>query len=140
VALASHPLKIYVRADATAPTGSDEVAGSNSVDLSPSINLLDVTDFKDTSGAKKKIAGLTDGSISISGDLDMTDTPQNLLRSSLLSGADVYVQVHYNPSGSTNQKGYSVVCKVKSSGLSASVDGKNTFKADLEFNGTPALV
>lgn len=140
MALASHPLKLYIRSDATTPGASDEVAGANSVDLSPSIDILSATDFKDSTGAKKKIAGLTDGTISVGGDLDMTDAPQNLLRSLMLSGAAVYAQVHYNPSGSAGQKGYSVVCIAKSNGLSGAVDGKNTFKCDLEFNGVPALV
>ena len=71
----------------------------------------------------------------MSGDLDQTDTIQNLIRSSWLSGADLYVQVHFNPSGSANQRGYSVVTKVKSFKLSAAVDGKNAFSAELEFNG-----
>ncbi len=140
MALASHPLKIYVRSDGTAPGASDEVAGLNSVDFGPSITMLDITDFKDTSGAKKKLAGLTDGTISLSGDLEMADAPQQLLRSSALSGADLYVQVHFNPTGSSNQKGYSVVCKAKGFKLGGAVDGKNTFSVDLEFNGTPALV
>ena len=140
MALASHPLKIYMRSDGTAPSGPDEVGGMNSVDFSPSVSILDITDFKDTSAAKKKLAGLTDGTISVSGDLDQTDTIQNLIRSSWLSGADLYVQVHFNPSGTTNQKGYSVVTKVKSFKLSGAVDGKNAFSAELEFNGAPATV
>lgn len=139
-ATAAHPLKVYVRTDGTAPSGSDEVAGLNSVDFSPSITMLDVTDFKDTSAAKKKLAGLTDGKISVSGPLDLADTIQNLLRSSALSGADVYVQVHFNPSGTSGQKGYSVVCKVSGFKISGAVDGLNEFSSDLEFNGAPATV
>jgi predicted secreted protein len=139
-ATAAHPAKVYVRSDATTPGSGDEIAYVNNVDFSPNIAMLDITDFKDTSAAKKKLAGLTDGSISMSGPLDLADTIQNLLRSSLLSGADVYVQVHFNPSGSSNQKGYSVVCKVKSCKLSGQVDGLNEFSAELEFNGAPATV
>jgi len=59
---------------------------------------------------------------------------------SFLSGADLYVQVHFNPSGGANQKGYSVICKCKGFKQSGSVDGKNAFSADLEFNGAPATV
>lgn len=140
MALASHPLKIYVRSDATTPTGPDEVGGLNSVDFSPSINIIDATDFKDASGAKKKISGLTDGTIAIAGDLDTTDAPQNLVRSSALSGADIYVQVHFNPTGSAGQKGYSVVVKAKGFKMSGAVDGKNQFSCDLEFNGAAATV
>lgn len=140
MALASHPLKIYVRSDGTAPGAPDEVDGLNSVDFSPGLDMLDVTDFKDTSGAKLKLAGLSDGTISLSGDLEGADAPQILLRSSCLSGADLYVQVHFNPSGAANQKGYSVVCKAKGFKLSGAVDGKNQFSCDLEFSGAPATV
>lgn len=140
MALASHPLKIYLRSDGTAPGAGDEIGGMNSVDFSPNIAMLDITDFKDTSAAKKKLAGLTDGTISISGDLDGADTIQILARTSFLSGADLYVQVHFNPSGASNQKGYSVICKCKGFKLSGAVDGKNQFSLDLEFNGAPATV
>lgn len=140
MALASHPIKIYARSDATTPGSGDEVDGLNSVDFSPNITMLDVTDFKDTTAAKLKLAGLTDGTISLSGDLEMADAPQILLRANALSGADIYVQVHFAPSGSSGAKGYSVTCKAKDFKISASVDGKNQFSVSLEFNGAPALV
>lgn len=140
MALPSHPIKIYVRSDATTPTGTDEVSGLNTVDFSPNITMLDITDFKDTSAAKKKLAGLTDGTISLAGDLDTTDAVSNLIRSSFLTGADLFVQVLPNPGGSANQKGYAVTCKCKGFKLGAAVDGKNTWSCDLEFNGAPALV
>jgi len=140
MALASHPIKIYARSDATTPSGTDEVLGLNSVDFSPSMTVLDVTDFKDTTAAKKKLIGLSDGTIGLSGDLEMADAPQILLRANCLSGADCYIQVQFNPGGSSGQKGYSVLCKAKNFKLGASVDGKNTFSLDLEFNGAPALV
>lgn len=139
MALAAHPVKVYVRSDNTAAGASDEVDGLNSVEYSPSVDLLDVTDFKDTSGAKLKLAALTDGSISLSGDLEAADTPQALLRSSMLTGASVWATLHFNPSGSSNQKGFKVECKVASYKVSASVDGKAEFSADLQFTGAPAL-
>lgn len=140
MANAAHLLKVYVRSDATTPTGTDEVAGANSVDFSPSIAMLDITDFKDTSAAKKKLAGLTDGTISISGPLDLSDTVQNLIRTQALSGGALYVQVHFNPTGTSGQKGYSVQCLAKGLKMSGQVDGVNEFSVDLEFNGAPAAV
>ena len=140
MALASHPIKVYARSDNTTPISSDEVDGINSVDFGPSITMLDVTDFKDTTAAKLKLAGLTDGTIGISGDLEMADAPQILLRANALSGADIYVQIHFAPSGSNGAKGYSVICKCKGFKVSGQVDGKNQFFCDLEFNGAPALV
>lgn len=140
MANAAHLLKVYVRSDATTPGAGDEVAGINSVDFSPSIAMLDITDFKDTSAAKKKMAGLTDGTITVSGPADLADTIQNLLRSSMLTGAAVYVQVHFAPSGSSGQKGYSVVTLAKGFKLSGAVENVNEFNCDLEFNGAAAAV
>ena len=94
---AAHPNKVYIRSDNTTPTSPDEVAGVNSVEFSPSMTMLDVTDFKDVSGAKKKIAGLADGSASISGDVDFADTVQGVIRTNHASGASVWLTVHFTP-------------------------------------------
>ena len=139
MAVAAHPTKFYVKVDNTTAVAGDEVAGINTLDFGPSIDLLDITDFMDTSGAKKKLAALTDGSVSCGGDLDMTSAPANLIRSSMLTGASIWVTVHFNPTGSASQRGFKVECKVASYKVSAKVDGKAEFSADLQFNGTPAL-
>lgn len=135
--LPSHPVLVYAKSVVTAPSGSDEIDGINSVTYSPSVDLLDVTDFKDTSGAKLKMAALQDGSISLSGDLELADAPQALLRSSMASGASVWITFHFNPSASAGSKGFQVECKVESFDISASVDGKNEFSASLQFTGVP---
>jgi predicted secreted protein len=140
MALPSHPLKFYVRSDATAPSATDEVAGLNNCDYSPNVDLLDVTDFKDTSGAKLKMAALTDGSITASGDALLSDTPQSLIRSSMLTGASVWVTIQFNPSGTAGQKGFQIETKVKNYKVKGSVAGKNEFDADFEFTGAPSLV
>jgi predicted secreted protein len=140
MALAAHPLKFYLRSDVTTPTSADEVAGINSVDFGPSIDLLDVTDFKDATGAKIKLAALTDGSIGVSGDLAPTDAPQILFRSLFLSGASAWATVHFNPSGSAGQKGFQVETKVASYKISAKVDGKAEFSAELQFTGAVVAV
>ena len=140
MALPSHPAVVYAKSTNAAPSGSDEIDGLNSVGYSPSVDLLDVTDFKDTTGAKLKMAALSDGSISLSGDLEIGDAPQALLRSSMLTGASVWITIHFNPSGSAGSKGFQVECKVESYDINASVDGKNEFSASLQFTGAPVAV
>lgn len=106
MAVAAHPTKVYVKASAAAPSGTDEVAGITSATLNQSADLLDVTAFKDTSGWRQKLLGLLDGNIDISGFAEFADAPQSLIRSSLISGASICVQVELNPSGSAGQKGF----------------------------------
>jgi predicted secreted protein len=138
MALAGHPVKVYAKAAAGTPAGSDEVDGINNVTYSPEVNLLDVTDFKDTTGAKRKLAGLRDGSAQLQGDYEQADAPQALLRSSI-DGTTVYMSFHFNPSGSVGTKGFIVPCKVASFEISAEVDGKVTFSASLQFDDVPAV-
>lgn len=140
MALAAHPVVVYAKSVVTAPSGSDEVDGINSVSYSPSLDLLDVTDFKDSTGAKIKLAGLKDGSISLSGDLEMTDAPQALLRTAASDGTSVWLTIHFNPSGSASAKGFQVECKIESFEISASVDGKVEFSSTASFTGAPVAV
>lgn len=139
MALAGHPVVVYAKATSASPSAGDEVDGINNVTYSPSLDLLDVTDFKDSTGAKLKLGGLKDGSISLSGDLEMTDAPQALLRTAAGDGSSVWMSCYFNPSGSTGQKGFKVECKVESFEITAAVDGKVEFSASLQFTGAPVV-
>jgi predicted secreted protein len=138
--LAGHPVLVYAKASSAAAVSGDEIDGINSVSYSPTLDLLDVTDFKDTTGMKLKIGGLKDGSISIGGDLEMTDAPQTLLRTAAGDGSSVWITIHFNPSGAALAKGFNVECKVESFEISASVDGKVEMSASLQFTGAVVLV
>ena len=138
MALPAHPAAIYAKSTSGSYSGS-ELGNIDKVSYSPSIDLLDVTDFKDTSGAKKKLAALTDGKITLDGWVDLSDTPQNLLRSSMVSGADVWMTWIFNPTGSTGSKGCQVACKVKDFTIAGDTPGAITFSCSLEFNGAPAV-
>lgn len=140
MALAGHPVLVYAKATNAVAVSGDEVDGINSVSYSPSLDLLDVTDFKDSTGTKLKLGGLKDGSVSLSGDLEMTDAPQGLLRTAAGDGSSVWMTMHFNPSGAASSKGFQVECKVESFEISASVDGKVEFSASLSFTGAPVAV
>lgn len=140
MALAAHPVVVYAKSTSSTAVGADEVDGINSVTYSPSLDLLDVTDFKDTTGTKLKLGGLKDGSVSLSGDLEMADAPQTLIRTAASDGSSVWMTMHFNPSGSAGSKGFNVECKVESFEISASVDGKVEFSASLQFTGAVTAV
>lgn len=140
MALAGHPVVVSLKSTSAAVVAGDEVAGLNSVDYSPTVNMLDVTDFKDTTGFKLKLAGLKDGSISLSGDFLSGDAPQVLARSSWSSGASIWATLNFDPSASAGSKGFNVECKVENFKVSAAVDGKVEFTASLQFTGAPTTV
>lgn len=138
MALAGHSVAVYWKATSGSYSGG-EVDGIKSVGYSPSLDLLDVTDFKDTTGAKLKLAGLKDGSIKLSGNLEMADVPQALIRTNAGDGVSGYATVIFAPSASTGSKGFQVECKVASFDISASPDGTVDFSCDLQFTGAPAV-
>jgi len=139
MALAGHPVKLFAKSSSGAVVAGDELDGINNVTYSPTVDLLDVTDFKDTSGAKKKLAALSDGTVSLAGDLELADAPQNLLRSSMTSGADVHITFHFDPTAGAGSRGFQVPCKVESFEISAAVHGKAEFSCSLQFNGAPVV-
>lgn len=140
MALAGHPTVVYAKSSVAAPSGSDEIDGINNVSYGPTGNLLDTTDFKDTSGFITKLLGLKDGTISLSGDYEASDAPQALLRSSWDSGASVWITIHFNPSGGAGVKGFQVECKVESWEVNAAVDGKVEFSCSCQFTAAPVAV
>lgn len=138
MALPAHPAAIYAHSSSGSYSGH-EIGNIDKVGYSPAVDLLDVTDFKDTSGAKKKLAALTDGKVSLDGWVDMSDTAQNLLRSSMATGASVWVTWIFSPSSSTGSKGFQVECKVKDFTIAGDTPGAVTFVCSLEFTGAPAV-
>lgn len=131
MALAGHSTAVHCASTDT--TG--EVDGIKSVEFSASGNLLDITDFADTTGAHSRILGLKDLQITVSGDYESADSPQALIRSSWAAGDTVYVRVL--PNGST---GFKCACKVQDYSISSSVDGTVEFSATFMATGAIASV
>ena len=136
MALAGHQVKVFAKVSVSATAPADEIDGINNVNYSPAVDLLDVTDFKDPSGAKLKLAGLLDGTISLSGDLELADAPQNLLRASI-TGASVWITCQFNAGAALGLRGFTVECKVASFEIGAAVEDKVSFSAEIQFTGAP---
>lgn len=129
MALAGHAVEVYGDLT-TAP--ANEIDGIKSVSYGPSRDMLEETDFKDTSGAHKRFAGLKDGAISISGDYEAADLGIVDLFTAFDTGVSYFFGIAWN--GVT---GHEVECLVESVEIAADFDGNVTFSASLTFNGAP---
>mgnify|MGYP001216037560 CR=1 FL=1 len=139
MATAAHPSKVYIKATSASAVSGDEVDGINDFKFSSSLDLLDVTDLKDTSGAKLKLSALKDGTASLSGDWEGADAPQIALRTASFDGTSVWLTLHLDPTGSANQKGFKVECKVSGFDVGGAVADKVTTSFNLAFTGAVAL-
>lgn len=112
-----------------------EADGISQADLNHSINLLDANYFKNSS-TKKRIVGMQDHTLDISGDFKVDATSQGLVRSLGRAGSAIYWKVladGTNGYGVTNAGG-GVGDLVASFKLGAVVDGKVTFSAQIMCN------
>lgn len=131
MAFAAHASKIEVSTD-----GSTwyEVDGINDASFEVTRDILDTTDFKDTSGAKTRIMGLQDTKISMSGDYEDTDTNgQNTIRSRFLAGTSIHIGFKLD-----GTDGYKVETYCSKFSTKASVDGKVEFDAEFVSIGAVA--
>lgn len=138
--LAGHACQIAVTTTSTTATfPTDEATGIKQIDWSPSLDLLDVSDF--SSGQfKKKLGGLKDGSVSISGDYEPTNTAIGRAQTAAGDGSSVWAQYHFDPTASAGSRGFKVECKVKGFKIAAQVDAAVQFSADFEFTGLPVAI
>lgn len=87
---AAHTRKLYVKTTSAAPSAGDELDGAKDFSFSTTRDVLDTTDFKDGDN-RTKMLGLRDGSGSISGDWEPSDSIQTILRTAHSAGTTVYV-------------------------------------------------
>lgn len=133
MAAAAHVAVVSVSTD---DVSYNEVDGLNDASLQRMLELLDTTDFKDTSGEKTLTPGLGDGSVSLSGDYEPADTNgQVVLRTAGTGKSLVYVKVL---SDGTN--GYKAGFYVESFDIKASVGGKAEFSCSLKKSGALTAV
>lgn len=140
MSLAGHACQVGIMTSSTTATfPTDEATGIKQIGYSPSLDLIDVSDF--SSGQfKKKLGGLKDGTISLSGDFEPTNTAIGRIITAAGDGSSVWSNYHYDPSASAGSRGFKVECKVKGFTIDAQVDSAVQFKADLEFTGLPVAI
>ena len=120
--------------DSEMTNGGDgaKVNGVDNATLNKLADILEITQFGDTH--KKRMAGLKDSNVSLSGNYDPDDTNGQLV---LEPGDDVWVALF--PQGTT-ESGTQVKMIVENFEQSAAVDGKQEFSSSLQGNGAPATI
>lgn len=131
MALAGHAVKVSC---ADTDVAGDEIDGIKSIDWGPSANLIETTDFADTSGARTRLAGLKDLSVTLSGDYEASDTGQARLRTNWPSTG---TYVRFLPNGTA---GFKCLMLVQDFKIAGEVDGVVQFSATLVGNGAIGTV
>lgn len=126
--------KVYILAGTTAMTGStgNEVSGVDDSTYDQMVDLLEISRFGDT--YKKRIAGLADTSVALSGNYVPTDSAGQL---ALNPGDFVYIGLY--PQG-TAIAGKQIPMIVEKFEIKATASGKQTFSASLSGNGAPVVL
>lgn len=106
--------------------------GAMDFTIGDSADVLDKTDFAD-SRLRRKLMGLRDITMSISGDLEPSDSGYMRVRATYESGETLYVQILGD---GTN--GYKYAMVVESLERSATVDGKVAMSVSLQHEGSSA--
>lgn len=139
MALAAHPTKVYLKASAGSVVSGDEVDGINKNSLKINGEQLDTSIFKSDAGWRKFAQGLKNATMDLSGFVIPTDAPQSLIRSSLLTYADLWLTIEANPTGSTGLKGFTAQVMVESYNQDADVAGLVSFTASFKVTGAVAV-
>lgn len=136
MAIAANGVQVLAATATAAPasTGFTAIGGTKSVDLSDSTNMLDVTAFDDGS-LRRRLAGLRDESISLSGNHEAANAGWLRILDACLDGTDVFLQFVYDGSN-----GFEFQCLVESISISASVDGLVETTANLRPQAIPLAV
>lgn len=123
--------QVFILAGAVAMSGSTgaKILGIDNSTYNKLCEILDITASGDTH--RKRMAGLLDSSINISGNLYVGDTTGQDV---LVAGASCYIGTY--PSG-TGVAGTQIPAIVENIEVSSAVDGKQTFSASLLANGAP---
>jgi hypothetical protein len=104
--------------------------------LSDKDDLLDTTDFvgANASRTRSRLVGLRDATLSLSGDLEFSDTGFANCRAAKRSGsASAAFQVWFNTG--TSSAGFALVAVVESIEFNGNVEGKAEVKINASVNG-----
>ena len=123
----------------TIKIGTHGVAGINNIAFDTALDQLDVTDF-DSNGNKEYIAGLSGGTIALSGDYEPTDTNGQVAiqtaftTKALMTGATKPVFTVNGTNGFTADALVSVLS------ISMTPEGKVTISFTLQLTGAISIV
>lgn len=111
----------------------NDIGIANTVSGNIQAAMLEITSFGD--GAMKRIAGLFDAPITVSGHYDDSDTGQTAIKTALLARTPLYVR--YLADG-TN--GFKVLALVENHEFASGVGDTNTFSVSFQSIAAPTLI
>lgn len=130
--LPAHEVKIEVSESAS--TGYECIKGINSFTLNSDRVSLDTTDFCDDSGARQKLMGLKNFTISMSGHF-LSNTEQNLIRALSDTGAaadTLFFRILYDGTNGVQLEG-----NVSTYDISGELEG--TLETSIEIEGVGTI-
>lgn len=122
---------VFVGAGSPAATAFD---GIKSADFPLNVDMLDTTDFADGT-FRKKIQGLQNFNVTLSGDYEPADAGYIVVRDAFVAGTTVFVRILFD---GTN--GFESEFQVASISPSATVEGLATVSVSLESTGALTVV
>lgn len=137
--VAAHLDSVSVRNDTTAASPADKIDGLTDASLSESGDFVE-TNYLGGSGYKSRVQTLKDTSADLSGHFMQGDAPQGVLRSARDSGGTVYVTFIFDPNAAAGSKGKRIPMVVNSYDEKLTPGGVVEFSCKLLGNGAPASV
>jgi hypothetical protein len=128
---AGHTKKVYAKATNVAPSAGDEIVKVTDATDPWNRDTTDTTGYSDDQ-YETAMGTLMRIGLTLNGFEDMSDAPQGLLRSYLVSGSTLYVTILHD---GTNGYTYPVI--VSGYERKGAVGEANTFTCNLKLNGTP---
>lgn len=122
---------VYVHTEAMTNSTGAKITGADNASYKTLCDILDITSFGDTN--RKRMAGLLDTEITVSGNIYTGDTGQGLL----VPGTTVFIGCY--PQG-TAVPSMQVQAIVNSFEASYPVDGKQTFSATFSCIAAPVAL
>lgn len=130
MALAGYGVEVSVATGASATYTAFD--GISQFTVSDGSDLLEITDFTD-SRLRRRMAGMRDISISLSGDVEAGSVAYTSARAAYEAGNPLIVRILIQSTGATAGAAYSML--LSSFERSASVDGKVELSLSLEHEG-----
>jgi len=137
--VAAHLDSVSVRADATAALAADRIDGLTDASLSESGDFVE-TNYLGGSGYKSRVQTLKDTSADLSGHFMQGDAPQGVLRNARDTGGTVYVTFIFDPAAAAGSKGKRIPMVVNSYDEKLTPGGVVEFSCKLLGNGAPTAV
>ena len=132
--LAAYGVRVYVAPDSGSNTEGSytEIDGIDDASVEDSMGSIDISDFKDQAGAIRRMVGMRDAKVNFSGNLDLADAGQNLLRSYRIARIKCWLKCLWTGSAGVAVQGYIFTGSTKAT---VGMSNKVTFAATLESNG-----